>query len=606
VWAPGRRCVEVEAAGVAGQEAHAERRVPLEPALRGYWTGTASGFQAGDGYRIVLDGETIRPDPASHFQPDGVHGPSTIVDHRAFRWQEGAWAGQRLGQMVLYELHAGTFTPEGTFRAVIPRLAELAALGVTAIELMPVAQFPGTRNWGYDGAYPYAVQASYGGPDGLKELVAACHRLGLSAVLDVVYNHLGPEGSYLRDFGPYFTDRYRTPWGEAVNLDGPDSDEVREYFIRNALHWFRRYHFDALRIDAIHALYDFSAVPFLRELAQRTGELSRELGRPLSLIAESDLNDSRVVRPPELGGLGLDAQWSDDLHHALHALLTGERGGYYRDFGGLDLVEKAYRDGFAYDGGYSAYRRRRHGNRAADLPSKRFVVFSQNHDQVGNRPLGERSSALLPFEALKLLAAAVLLSPFTPLLFMGEEYGEPSPFLYFVSHTDPQLVEAVRRGRRSEFESFHWKAQPPDPQDPGTREQSVLHWELRGQGRHRQLLGLYSELLALRRRHPALGAGEEAGGEEDGLRTAISAGVLTLHRRAGGEEALVILGFRPAPQLVELGFPPGLWRLLLDSSEERWGGRGPGLPTRVQARREQPVRLQMPGYGFAVFDRSGP
>jgi maltooligosyltrehalose trehalohydrolase len=610
VWAPGRRSVEVEASGGAGGEASAPRRVSLEPAASGYWTGTAPNLRAGDAYRYLLDGGTPRPDPASHFQPHGVHGPSVIVDHEAFGWEEGSWAGQRPEQMVLYELHAGTFSPEGTFRGILPRLSELAAVGVTAIELMPVAQFPGTRNWGYDGVCPYSVQASYGGPEGLKELVAACHRLGLAVVLDVVYNHLGPEGNYLREFGPYFTDRYRTPWGESVNLDGPGSDQVREYFILNALHWFRRYHLDALRLDAIHALYDFSAVPFLRELAERTEELSRELGRPLSLIAESDLNDSRVVRPRAGGGLGLQAQWSDDLHHALHALLTGERDGYYRDFGGFEEVQKAYRDRFVYDGRYSAYRQRRHGNFAADLPPNRFVVFSQNHDQVGNRLFGERSSALLPFEALKLLAAAILLSPHIPLLFMGEEYGEPAPFLYFISHTDPQLVEAVRQGRRAEFQSFDWKAPPPDPQDPATREASVLHWELRAQGSHRQLLALYTELLALRRAHPALAASAEASGCRVQPAHPASARVLVMHRRAaaagGLEQALVVLNFENTGQTPQLAPPPGDWQLALDSGQERWGGGGADLPPSIPAAREEPVRLRMPAYGFGVYLRSRP
>ncbi|MBN1837934.1 MAG: malto-oligosyltrehalose trehalohydrolase, partial [Spirochaetales bacterium] len=608
VWAPGRRSAEVEVQAAAWSAGRTSR-APLERGERGYWSATLPGLPAGARYQFFLDGETLRPDPASHFQPEGVHGPSEVVDHDAFVWKEDGWPGLPTEEMVLYELHVGTFTPAGTFQAAIARLPELAALGVSALELMPVAAFPGERNWGYDGVYPYAVQASYGGPEGLKELVAACHRQGLAVVLDVVYNHLGPEGNYLRDFGPYFTDRYRTPWGEALNFDGPWSDEVREYFIDSALHWFRRYHLDALRLDAIHAICDLSARPFLAELRERTAELSMILGRPLSLIAESDLNDSRFLRPAAAGGIGLHAQWSDDLHHALHALLTGEREGYYRDFGSFVDLVKAYRDRFVYDGRYSAHRKRRHGNPAADLPAERFVVFSQNHDQVGNRLFGERSSALLPFEALRLLAASVLLSPFLPLLFMGEEYGEPSPFLYFVSHTDPQLVEAVRRGRRQEFAAFDWSQEPPDPQDPVTREASVLSWKLRGRGRHRQLLALYTELIALRRRHPALRPGGTCAVEPAGPP---GARVLALHRTASGasaEAATVILGFEPDPRSAEVPLSPGRWELLLDSQDERWAGEsrgGSGLPSRIEVPKGKAVRLTLPGYAFALYERGEP
>jgi maltooligosyltrehalose trehalohydrolase len=640
VWAPGRESVEL----LSGEPGPDGARTALRRRERGYWTATLAEVPAGWRYRYLLDGETLRPDPASHQQPEGVHGPSAVIDHRSFRWEDGAWPGLPLERMVLYELHVGTFCPEGTFAAIIPRLSELAALGVTTVELMPVCPFPGDRNWGYDGVYPYAVQESYGGPEGLKELVNACHATGVAVALDMVYNHLGPEGNYLRDYGPYFTDRYRTPWGEALNFDGPWSDEVREYFVGSALHWFSRYHVDALRLDAIHAIYDFSAVPFLEDLARRTQELSRHLGRPLTLMAESDLNDSRVVRSPQAGGLGLHAQWSDDLHHALHAALTGEREGYYLDFGPREEIRKAYRDRFVYDGRYSAHRRRRHGNCAADLPPERFVVFSQNHDQVGNRLLGERSSALLPFEALKLLAASTLLSPYIPLLFMGEEYGEPAPFQYFVSHTEPQLVEAVRRGRRREFEAFGWEAEPPDPQDPATRAASVLHWELRSQGRHRLLLELYRELLTLRGEHPALATAAAGAVPSAALGSGApthrppvqwarpeEAGVLVLHRTpcattsAGGHPsadavpsaaaapppmqahtrdgcaALVLLNFSDTAQAVELPVPPGTWRLLLDSGSERWGGPGSTLPAALAPEGDRALGFALPAYGFAVY-----
>jgi maltooligosyltrehalose trehalohydrolase len=333
----------------------------------------------------------------------------------------------------------GAYTKKGTFESIIPHLDELKKLGITAIELMPVAQFPGTRNWGYDGVYPYAVQNSYGGPEGFKRLVNACHGRGLALVLDVVYNHLGPEGNYLWDFGPYFTDRYKALWGFSINFDGPHSDDVRHYFIQNALYWVTEFHVDALRVDAVHAILDFSAEPFLEELASAVHDEAKRLNRRVYLIAESALNDTRVIRSREFGGYGLDAQWNDDFHHALHTVLTGERMGYYRDFGRLQDLAKALLEGFVYSGEYSPYRRRRHGNSSRDIPAHRFVVFSQNHDQVGNRMRGERLSELVCFERTKLAAGVMTLSPFIPLLFMGEEYGETAPFQYFVSHSDPDL-----------------------------------------------------------------------------------------------------------------------------------------------------------------------
>jgi maltooligosyltrehalose trehalohydrolase len=408
------------------------------------------GVKPGTRYFYRLDGNTERPDPASKFQPEGVHGPSQVIDPH-FVWEELHWSGIPFSHYVLYELHVGTFTAQGTFDAIVPHLDELKDLGITSIEIMPVAQFPGDRNWGYDGVYPGAVQNSYGGPEGLKRLIDACHQRGLAVTLDVVYNHLGPEGNYLCDFGPYFTDRYHTPWGAAINFDGPDSDAVRRFFIENALSWVTEFRLDALRLDAVHGIFDFSALHFLQELAAAVHEQAERLNRRIYVIAESDLNDVRLVSSPELGGYGLDAQWNDDFHHALHTLLTGERTGYYEDFGRIQDLAKAFAEGFVYSGAYSPARRRRHGNTSKDLAADRFVVCAQNHDQVGNRLKGDRLSALVSFEGLKLAAAVVLLSPFIPLLFMGEEYGETAPFPYFVSHSDPDLIEVVRRGRRAEF-----------------------------------------------------------------------------------------------------------------------------------------------------------
>ncbi|MBU4448409.1 MAG: malto-oligosyltrehalose trehalohydrolase, partial [Proteobacteria bacterium] len=405
VWAPLAEQVEVRLVSPR------EDIVPLQRGERGYFSAVVAGVEPGSHYFYRLNGQQDFPDPASRFQPQGVHGPSQVAARR-FSWDDGHWSGLPLRDYVIYELHVGTFTPEGTFDAVIPYLDELKELGLTALELMPVAQFPGGRNWGYDGVYPFAVQNSYGGPLGLKRLVNACHQRGLAVVLDVVYNHLGPEGNYLANYGPYFTQRYRTPWGPALNFDGPDSDEVRRFFIDNALFWSSEYHIDALRLDALHAIVDLSPQPFVAELAATVRRARERWNRKFFLMAESDLNDVRLVRSPDLGGYGLDGHWNDDFHHALHTLLTGEQTGYYADFGRLEQLAKAWREGFIYSGEYSPYRRRRHGSSSRDIAAERLVVFAQNHDQIGNRLGGERLSQLISFEALKLAAGAMLLSPF--------------------------------------------------------------------------------------------------------------------------------------------------------------------------------------------------
>src|SRR5579862_790268 len=473
VWAPKRQSVAVHVLG------DNEQMVRMEKADCGYYHATLRNLATGDRYLYRLDDEHERPDPASRFQPDGVHGPSQLVDLRAFEWSDSNWKGRPLGSSIFYELHVGTYTREGTFEAIIERLPELVDLGVTTIELMPVAQFPGSRNWGYDGVYLFAPQNSYGGPYALERLVDAAHAHGLAVALDVVYNHLGPEGNYLAEYGPYFTEKYRTPWGKAVNFDDAHSEPVRRFFIQNALYWLKEYHFDALRLDAIHGIFDFSGRHFLEELQDEVGRLAKQLGRQIHLIAESDLNDARVLLPREKGGYGLAAQWSDDFHHSLHTLLTRERNGYYGDFGDVHHLAGVIRDGWYYRGQFSHFRRRQHGNSARGIAKSRFVVFSQNHDQVGNRALGERLSRLVSFEGQKLAAGVTLLSPFVPLLFMGEEYGETSPFQYFVSHGDKDLIEAVRRGRQEEFASFGWKTEVPDPQAESTFVNSKLHQQLR-------------------------------------------------------------------------------------------------------------------------------
>jgi maltooligosyltrehalose trehalohydrolase len=464
----------------------------------GWWTAEAEGRD----YAFAVDGADPLPDPRSPWQPHGVHGPSRVVDHAAFRWTDAGWQAPPLAAGLVYELHVGTFSPAGTFDGAIERLDHLVRLGVTHVELMPVAQFPGGHGWGYDGVDLYAPHAAYGGPDGLKRLIDACHGRGLAVLLDVVYNHLGPAGNYLERFGPYFTDRYATPWGRAVNLDGPGSDEVRRFFCDNALAWLRDYHADGLRLDAVHAIVDTSAVHFLEQLATEVADLGARLGRYFVLVAESDLNDPRIVRGPDVGGYGLDAQWSDDFHHALHAALTGERGGYYADFGRLADVAQALRSAYVYDGRVSAFRGRRHGRPATGLPGSRFLGYLQTHDQVGNRARGERTSHLVSPGLLKVGAALVLLSPFVPMLFQGEEWAASTPFLYFTDHEDPALARAVSEGRRHEFQAFGWDpAEVPDPQAPETFQRSKLDWSEPGREPHRGLLDWHASLARLRREH---------------------------------------------------------------------------------------------------------
>ncbi|HUR17308.1 MAG TPA: malto-oligosyltrehalose trehalohydrolase [Acidimicrobiales bacterium] len=498
VWAPAAATVEL---------AHDGRRRAMAPAGGGwYCVDVASG--AGADYSFVLDGRDPVPDPRSPWQPAGPHGPSRHVDHEAFAWSDAAWRGIHLPSAVIYELHVGTFTREGTFEAVISKLDHLVDLGIDAVELLPVAEFPGNRGWGYDGVDLFAPHHSYGGPDGLKRLVDACHSRGLAVVMDVVYNHLGPAGNYLSTFGPYFTDRYSTPWGPAVNLDGAGSDEVRQFFVDNAVLWLRDYHFDGLRIDAVHGFVDTSAVHFLEQLGLRVEQLAASLGRSIFLIAESDLNDPRVVNRREVGGYAMDAQWSDDFHHALHALLTGESDGYYRDFGTLAQLATSLEAAYVYAGGYSAYRDRRHGRPVGDLPAHRFVGYLQNHDQVGNRAVGERSSALLSAGRMKVAAALVLAAPFVPMLFQGEEWGATTPFQYFTDHDDAELGRAVSEGRRREFAGFGWDPdEVPDPQHPETFERSKLDWGELDRHDHKELLSWYRRLIRLRRDEPALRSG---------------------------------------------------------------------------------------------------
>ena len=592
VWAPLASRIEVHLCSPK------ERIVAMRRDARGYHSAIAEEVEPGSLYLYRLDGGKERPDPASRFQPQGVHGPSQVVDS-SFLWDDGSWFGHLLKDYVIYELHVGAFSAEGTFDAVVSRLDELRDLGITAVELMPVAQFPGERNWGYDGVYPFAVQNSYGGPSSLKRLVNACHKRRLAVILDVVYNHLGPEGNYLDDFAPYFTARYRTPWGPAINFDGPDSDEVRHFFITNALTWLDEFHIDCLRLDAVHAILDHSPRLFLEDLALAVKELARHVNRRLYLIAESAANDSRLIRAPELGGYGLDAHWSDDFHHALHVLLTGERTGYYQDFAGLKDLAKAYREGYAYTGEYSPFRRRRHGSPSRDIPAERFIVFAQNHDQVGNRLRGERPTRLVPFESLKLAAAAVLLSPFIPLLFMGEEYGEMAPFPYFVSHSNPDLVEAVRRGRGEEFAAFQWQGELPDPQSESTFRSAKLNHALHAEGHHRVLLEFHRELLRLRREFPALA---QLSKETLEVTTDEPENILVVRRWSRESEALTVFNFAGAPAAKRLRLSAGRWVKLLDSAEEKWRGGGSLIPAEIDCTGE--VTLPLHSTAFVTLGRT--
>ena len=609
VWAPLAERVEVRLfedraatslTGTVSSENHnGDRLIGLQRRDHGYHEGIIEAIQPGTRYAYCLDGKKNRPDPTSRFQPEGVHGASEVIDPRGFRCADATWRGLELEDYIIYEVHVGTYSSEGTFDAIIPYLSELNELGVTALELMPVAQFPGGRNWGYDGAYPFAVQNSYGGPAGLNRLVEASHAHGLAVVLDVVYNHLGPEGNYLGDFGPYFTDHYRSPWGQAINFDGPESDEVVRYFTENALYWLRDFHVDALRLDAIHGIVDCNAQPFLRLLAQAVKEFAKQSGRKIYLIAESDLNDVRYIQPAESGGCGLDAQWSDDFHHAVHALLTGEQSGYYLDFGGIEHLGKAVEEGFVYSGQYSAHRRRRHGNSSRHIPPSQLVVFAQNHDQVGNRLFGERLSTLVSFEAAKLAAAMVILSPYIPLMFMGEEWSEPAPFQYFNSHSDVALIAAVRRGRKEEFAAFRWRGDPPDAQDEATFLRSKLNHSLKHSEPHRTLWEFYQELIMLR---TTLQAFAQPSKDQMEVRVFEKERALQIRRWCEGDEAIILANFSHESQSVLAG-DGGSWAVRLDTADQRWIGPNKAVPS--SANLTENTRLNLPPQSLVVLQRGG-
>jgi maltooligosyltrehalose trehalohydrolase len=583
VWAPSAKLVELVTS---------ERRIALRAAADGEWHGDVDAFPLAHGYRYSIDGGDPTPDPRSRWQPDGVHGASYAVG--ALRPDDARGLGsagdpqdvptfrqQPLRDAVIYELHVGTFTPEGTYAGAQAKLSHLVELGITHVELMPLATFPGRRGWGYDGVDLFAPFPGYGTPQELAAFVDACHELGLAVLLDVVYNHLGPDGNYLARYGPYFTDRYRTPWGAAINYDGAHSDAVRRFFIDNALMWLRDYGFDGLRLDAIHAIFSFDAVHVLEELATAVRELGVELRRSFVLIAESDLNDPRLVRPPSRGGFGLNAHWSDDFHHALHRFFTGETDGYYADFQGLEDVARALRDGYVYQGQHSPYRGRRHGRPPRSVDADQIVVSAQNHDQIGNRAQGERLSMMLGVPELEAIAALTLLSPFVPLLFQGEEWGARTPFLYFTDHENAELGRLVAEGRSKEFNSFRWQGAVPNPQEMQTFERSKLDWSELSRPPHAQLFEWYRRLIRLRKEKMTGPSGTGRG--KAAVKFDARAGWLTFVH--GG--VLCVFNFAAAAQRVRL--PSGEWDLALrsDMKEAEPLDGVPGRTTLIYRRRDR-------------------
>ena len=571
VWAPNASAVDLVLA---------DRTVALGPDERaGTWVGVVDGVAHGDRYRFRLDGGDLLPDPASGWQPDGVHGPSAVVDLRRFTWTDEDWRGVELADTVLYELHVGTFTPEGTFDGAIGQLERLARLGVTTIEVMPVNAFPGRHNWGYDGVFPSAVQESYGGPEALARFVDAAHVRGLAVVLDVVYNHLGPEGGVHGRYGPYFTDAYQTPWGDGLNVAGPGSDHVRRTFIESATRWISDFHVDGLRLDAIDQIYDPTAKPFLEELISAVRSAGRRGGRTVLTFVESAANNPEHVRPRSRGGIDADAAWDDDVHHSLRVALTGDTRGYYVDYQGAADLAEAYVRRWVFTGRYSVYRERHHGRPADDVDRNHFVAFSTNHDHVGNTPNGARP----PFDHRQRLvaAAAVVLSPFTPLLFMGEEYGETHPFPYFVDHSDPALVDAVREGREREFSRSEWCEAVADPADPATFEAAILDPSVATVEPHRSILAAYTELLALRRLHGVL---HDPTAEQRVQRTGEA---IVVERRLGDVRSVLILHLGDGPLDLEIE-PAGV--VAFDAGDTRWaGGTDFGRPAVVD---EASVRLE--------------
>ncbi|WP_316739115.1 malto-oligosyltrehalose trehalohydrolase [Pedobacter aquatilis] len=562
----------------------------LEQKEMGYWMLSNIEISPEEDYHFELISENNGeqkskeyPDPASIFQPDGILGSSRSYDQSKYQWQDSGWKGMALAEFIIYEIHVGTFSQAGNFKGIEEKLDHLVDLGITAIELMPVAQFPGKRNWGYDGVFPFAVQNSYGGADSLKQLVDACHARGLAVILDVVYNHFGPEGNVAPNFGPYFTDKYKTPWGPAVNFDDAWSDGVRDFFIENALMWFRDFHIDALRLDAVHAIKDFSPTHILTSISEQVNQLSQLSGRKHYLLAELDLNDKRYIDSLEKKGYGMQGQWVDEFHHALR-IATGQQPlGYYSDFNGLEDLAKAYNDAYVYTGAYSPHRKKKFGL-PTDNPGEQFIVFSQNHDQVGNRMLGERSSQLVSFELLKVMAGAVFCAPFLPLIFMGEEWSSNQPFQYFINHSETSLIETVRNGRKAEFADFHTEGDLPDPASEETFNRSKLDWNNLDKIKHEQMFDYYKKLIKLRKSSPAL----QPDRKNSSAKAHLDKNLLLVRREASGQQMICILNFSDSNH--ELSFLGDLsgFKLALTSASIQFGGSIPianttNIPKSIQA-----------------------
>ncbi|MCF2497531.1 malto-oligosyltrehalose trehalohydrolase [Dyadobacter chenhuakuii] len=587
VWAP-----ELEEIALLLEKT--QEQLPLKKQEMGYWLLRTDALKPGDLYQFVVK-DKPQPDPASLWQPQGVHGPSAAYDVRNFKWTDKDLPQLALKDYIIYELHTGTFTEEGTFAAMESKLDYLVELGINAIEIMPVSQFAGARNWGYDGVLPYCVQDSYGGPEALQHLVNACHEKGIAVILDVVYNHIGPEGNVLPQYGPYFTDKYNTPWGDALNFDSPWCDGVREYFVENVLMWFRDFHIDALRMDAVHAIKDMSPVHILQEMRTHVDELAQQTGKSHYLIVEMDLNDTRYIKPIANGGYGMDGQWIDEFHHALRVSSGQQRSGYYSDFEPITSLAKSYKDAYVYDGGFSEHRKRKFGVKADGHSGEQFVVFSQNHDHVGNRMLGERTSQLVSFEMQKLLAGAVFVSPYLPMLFMGEEYSESNPFQYFVSHTDPELAEAVRKGRKREFAAFHLDGEAPDPMSEETFNNSKLQWSLPEEGQHKTMLQFYKELIRLRKSQPALSSNDREALEVEPNTVNET---ITLRRWTSEQQIVAVLNFSKTVREMWLPEQGSGWKKLIASSDEVWNGLG--NVTEPPADR----LIMLPPESFAIFTNS--
>jgi maltooligosyltrehalose trehalohydrolase len=587
LWAPLKEKVELFI------KENPERNIPMNKNENGVWSVEIDEIEPLTRYFFRID-QKVLPDPASRFQPEGVHGPSAVVT-QGFSWTDETWNGTPMKEMVIYELHVGTFTSAGTFDGVISKLPYLQELGVNTIELMPLAQFPGNRNWGYDGVFPFAVQNSYGGPDGLKKLVNEAHRHGIAVLLDVVYNHQGPEGNYFSEFAPYFSDRYKTFWGSAINFDDAYCDGVRNFYWQNALMWLDEFRIDGLRLDAVHAIWDFSARHFIEELTTKVKTLEEKSGRHKVLIAEFDLNNPRYIADASIGGYGMDGQWIDEFHHALHSLLTGEKDGYYEDFGSPQHLAKALKDSYVYTGQYSIHRKKYFGKSADKNSYDQFVVFAQNHDQVGNRMLGDRLSTQLSFEQLKLAAATVLLAPQVPMLFMGEEYGEKNPFQYFISHTDEKLVAMVREGRKKEFAYFNWQGEVPDPHGEKTFRDCILSWNYAENQDQKKLLQYYRHLILFRKERPAM----KGTFREDV--TVLDPGksrVIAFERNFQGDHLLIILNFDQSTVPFHLAHPHTKAKKIFDSSALEWRGPGEMAPSLIYA----PQTILMHPHSALIFE----